>query len=201
MLLFVIDEKCSVVWTVTSHFQSVCSCSTCQVSRPAFPTDTETQHKFLNSACRQYQSLQTFGFWWKDLLPDWISMNSDTLNLNRAKLDWTHLWTFSGHLACLCTFYLFFYMWCLRFYWKDIVELYIHTLACVGVSDQMYFTLSCFYANFGEKYCRRRGPILTLSCTTSRICSIHQVVSRTFVCVYMKPRVKWTVLVVNGTFH
>lgn len=37
------------------------------------------------------------------LLSIWVSMNSNPSNLNRAKLDW-HLWTFNGHLACLCIF-------------------------------------------------------------------------------------------------
>lgn len=147
-----------------------------QVSSPAFPTDTDIQHKFLISACQQYQSLQTFVFMWKDWLFafDWVSMNSNPSNLNRAKLDW-HLWTFNGHLACLCIF-LFILLLCVC----------VCVCVCQMLMDtnQMYFTLSCCsYDNFGEKYCRWRGPIRMLSCTSSCICSSHQVVSCTFVCL------------------
>lgn len=90
-------------------------------------------------------------------------------------LNWTDTYGLSMDISpAFVYFYLFYYCVCVCAY---VCQMLMDT-------NQMYFTLSCCsYDDFGEKYCRWRGPIRMLSCTSSCICSSHQVVSCTFVCL------------------
>lgn len=179
MSLFVIDEKCflnrPVVWTLTLHsswstlmsifpFSSFLTCFSnrywysAQISDLCMSAISESSNLCVPVEGLIYLLLIEY---------QWTQTHRILIGLN-----WTDTYGLSMDISPAFVYFYLFYYNCVC-----VCQMLMDT-------NQMYFTLSCCsYDNFGEKYCRRRGPIRMLSCTSSCICSSHQVVSCTFVCL------------------